>query len=62
MKSFCFQIKRAIYGANFVCWRDTRVLVLLNDLTFFHVRALALLLVFEKFTRAYLFQIAIGTM
>ena len=43
-------------------FRDTRVFRLLNDLPFFHVRARALFLAFEKFTRSYLFQIALEIM
>ena len=43
-------------------FRDTRIFLLLNDLPLIHVRARALFLAFEKFTRSYLFQIALEIM
>ena len=64
---FCFQIKRAPWMAQF--FPDCVIHVRFFCLTishFFHVylyqRARAILLVFEKFTRAYLFQIALESM
>ena len=54
---------RTLDGAIFPWLRDTRAFLLLNHLAFFScIFILLILLVFEKFSRAYLFQIALEIM